>query len=51
LLDAPLDRTPEHTKDGLLNIMAVGVDRQQLFEIMSAGPSNSSFMGFCKTTL
>ncbi|AKS46662.1 3-hydroxyisobutyrate dehydrogenase [Octadecabacter temperatus] len=25
-----------------------GVDRQQLFEIMSAGPSNSPFMGFCK---
>jgi len=25
-----------------------GVDRQQLFEIMSTGPSNSPFMGFCK---
>jgi len=25
-----------------------GVDRQQLFEIMSAGPSNSPFMQFCK---
>lgn len=25
-----------------------GVDRQQLFDIMSAGPSNSPFMGFCK---
>ena len=24
------------------------VDRQQLFEIMSTGPSNSPFMGFCK---
>lgn len=26
-----------------------GVDRQQLYDIMSAGPSNSPFMGFCKT--
>ncbi|RKF18026.1 NAD(P)-dependent oxidoreductase [Alginatibacterium sediminis] len=25
-----------------------GVDRQQLFNIMSTGPSNSPFMGFCK---
>ena len=25
-----------------------GVDRQQLFDIMSAGPSNSPFMRFCK---
>jgi len=25
-----------------------GLDRAQLFEIMSAGPSNSPFMGFCK---
>jgi 3-hydroxyisobutyrate dehydrogenase-like beta-hydroxyacid dehydrogenase len=25
-----------------------GVDRQQLYEIMSTGPSNSPFMGFCK---
>ena len=25
-----------------------GVDRQQLFEIMSTGPSNSPFMHFCK---
>jgi len=25
-----------------------GVDRQQLFDIMSAGPSNSAFMKFCK---
>jgi 3-hydroxyisobutyrate dehydrogenase-like beta-hydroxyacid dehydrogenase len=25
-----------------------GVDRQQLFDIMSAGPSNSPFMKFCK---
>jgi len=25
-----------------------GVDRQQLFDIMSAGPSNSPFMHFCK---
>lgn len=25
-----------------------GVDRQQLFDIMSAGPSNSPFMAFCK---
>ncbi len=25
-----------------------GVDRQQLFEIMSTGPSNSPFMQFCK---
>ena len=25
-----------------------GVDRKQLFEIMSTGPSNSPFMGFCK---
>jgi len=25
-----------------------GLDRAQLFEIMSAGPSNSQFMGFCK---
>ncbi|MCF2904226.1 NAD(P)-dependent oxidoreductase [Octadecabacter sp. CECT 8868] len=25
-----------------------GVDRQQLFDIMSTGPSNSPFMGFCK---
>lgn len=25
-----------------------GVDRAQLYEIMSAGPSNSPFMGFCK---
>ena len=25
-----------------------GVDRAQLFEIMSAGPSNSPFMNFCK---
>ncbi|MBU2892483.1 NAD(P)-dependent oxidoreductase [Colwellia sp. D2M02] len=25
-----------------------GVDRQQLFEIMSTGPSNSPFMAFCK---
>jgi len=25
-----------------------GVDRQQLYEIMSAGPSNSPFMKFCK---
>jgi 3-hydroxyisobutyrate dehydrogenase len=25
-----------------------GVDRGQLFDIMSAGPSNSPFMGFCK---
>lgn len=25
-----------------------GVDRQQLFEIMSTGPSNSPFMNFCK---
>lgn len=25
-----------------------GVDRQQLFDIMSAGPSNSPFMQFCK---
>lgn len=25
-----------------------GVDRAQLFDIMSAGPSNSPFMGFCK---
>jgi 3-hydroxyisobutyrate dehydrogenase len=27
---------------------AAGVDRQQLFDIMSTGPSNSPFMGFCK---
>jgi 3-hydroxyisobutyrate dehydrogenase len=26
-----------------------GVDRQQLFDIMSAGPSKSPFMPFCKT--
>ena len=26
-----------------------GVDRQQLYDIMSTGPSNSPFMGFCKT--
>lgn len=26
-----------------------GVDRQQLFEIMSTGPSNSPFMSFCKS--
>ena len=26
-----------------------GVDRQQLFDIMSTGPSNSPFMGFCKS--
>lgn len=25
-----------------------GIDLQQLFEIMSTGPSNSPFMGFCK---
>jgi len=25
-----------------------GIDRQQLFDIMSAGPSNSPFMGFCR---
>jgi 3-hydroxyisobutyrate dehydrogenase len=25
-----------------------GVDRQQLYDIMSTGPSNSPFMGFCK---
>jgi 3-hydroxyisobutyrate dehydrogenase len=25
-----------------------GVDRQMLFDIMSTGPSNSPFMGFCK---
>ena len=25
-----------------------GVDRAQLYDIMSAGPSNSPFMGFCK---
>lgn len=25
-----------------------GVDRRQLFDIMSTGPSNSPFMGFCK---
>ena len=25
-----------------------GVDRKQLFDIMSTGPSNSPFMGFCK---
>jgi 3-hydroxyisobutyrate dehydrogenase len=25
-----------------------GIDRQQLFDIMSTGPSNSPFMGFCK---
>lgn len=25
-----------------------GVDRKQLYDIMSAGPSNSPFMGFCK---
>jgi len=25
-----------------------GLDRQQLFDIMSAGPSNSPFMAFCK---
>lgn len=25
-----------------------GVDKQQLFDIMSTGPSNSPFMGFCK---
>lgn len=25
-----------------------GVDRQQLYDIMSAGPSNSPFMGFCR---
>ncbi len=25
-----------------------GVDRRQLYEIMSTGPSNSPFMGFCK---
>jgi len=25
-----------------------GIDRQQLFDIMSAGPSNSPFMQFCK---
>jgi len=25
-----------------------GVDRQQLYDIMSAGPSNSAFMKFCK---
>ncbi len=25
-----------------------GVDRQQLFDIMSAGPSNSPFMAFCR---
>lgn len=25
-----------------------GVDRQQLFDIMSTGPSSSPFMGFCK---
>ncbi|MCB5358854.1 NAD(P)-dependent oxidoreductase [Vibrio lentus] len=105
MIDAPLGRTPEHAKDGLLNIMAAGdmetfnkvkpvleeqgenvfhlgalgsghvtklvnnfmgmttvatmsqafavaqragVDGQQLFDIMSAGPSNSPFMQFCK---
>jgi len=26
----------------------VGVDHQQLFDIMSTGPSNSPFIGFCK---
>jgi 3-hydroxyisobutyrate dehydrogenase-like beta-hydroxyacid dehydrogenase len=26
-----------------------GVDRQQLFEIMSTGPSSSPFMKFCKS--
>jgi len=35
MIDAPLGRTPAHAKDGLLNIM-------------SAGPSNSPFMQFCK---
>lgn len=25
-----------------------GIDRQQLFDIMSAGPSHSPFMQFCK---
>ncbi|WP_394199060.1 NAD(P)-dependent oxidoreductase [Litoreibacter albidus] len=25
-----------------------GIERQQLFDIMSTGPSNSPFMGFCK---
>ncbi|MEP4770563.1 MAG: NAD(P)-dependent oxidoreductase [Roseibium sp.] len=25
-----------------------GINKQQLFDIMSAGPSNSPFMGFCK---
>lgn len=105
MLDAPLGRTPDHAKAGLLNIMAAGdvetfnkmksvlddqgenvfylgalgsghvtklvnnfmgmttvatmsqafavaklagVDGQQLFDIMSAGPSNSPFMEFCK---
>lgn len=105
MIDAPLGRTPDHAKDGLLNIMAsgdkatfdkvkpvldqqgenifylgalgaghttklinnfmgmttvctmsqafavadrAGVDRQQLFDIMSTGPSNSPFMQFCK---
>ena len=105
MIDAPLGRTPNHAKDGLLNIMAAGdketfekvkpvldvqgenvfylgalgsghvtklinnfmgmttvctmsqafavadragIDRQQLFDIMSAGPSNSPFMQFCK---
>lgn len=105
MIDAPLGRTPEHAKDGLLNIMAAGdkdtfekikpvldvqgenvfylgelgaghvtklinnfigmttvctisqafavadragIDTQQLFDIISAGPSNSPFMQFCK---
>lgn len=105
MIDAPLGRTPNHAKDGLLNIMAAGdkdtfekvkpvldvqgenvfhlgalgaghttklinnfmgmttacamsqafavaklagIDGQQLFDIMSAGPSNSPFMQFCK---
>jgi 3-hydroxyisobutyrate dehydrogenase-like beta-hydroxyacid dehydrogenase len=105
MLDAPLGRSPNHAKDGLLNIMAAGeidtfnkvkpvlevqgenvfhlgalgaghttklinnfmgmttactmsqafavakkagIDGQQLFDIMSAGPSNSPFMQFCK---
>ena len=105
MIDAALDRTPAHAKDGLLNIMAAGdmetfnkvkpvleqqgenifhlgalgaghttklinnfmgmttvcamsqafaiadragINRQQLFDIMSTGPSSSPFMKFCK---
>ena len=31
-----------------VRLVAAGVDRAQLYEIMSAGPSNTPFMKFCK---